>query len=464
MSDDCQNRQGYRRRLRRRALRGCPSGAQIQLPLETDNRVLARVTDGIYRQPVSALRELIANAYDADATEVVILTDARRYSQILVRDNGNGMTAGVLVNLIQHIGGSEKRTDIGQQLGITHPNNPRLSPSGRKLIGKIGIGMCSVAQLTRQFTIITKPADENYRYTAVVTLHRYTDDYLGSVTLDSMFESGETVITSEVVEEDEAHGTTILLGNLIPGASDILQSRDRWTALLNPDSGIELGRIVPAIHTGLLERGTDMLERGPEIPWKPRTPADERMKLLARTLRHAALDNELYTQISNAFDYYFRMIWGLGLSLPLPYIDIHPYDLPAGLGVRCFRLSNRKRSAPGATSLAQATELKTGPKKTVGDAAGLPAPREGNDFRVEIDRIRLYRPIQYDMIPGSERSPANAAPLRWRVQTRSHQIRKDAARRAEPLLHRIFLLEPQDSTQRTQWITHQNQWRKWNSL
>ena len=265
------------------------SGAQIQLPLETDNRVLARVTDGIYRQPVLALRELIANAYDADATEVVILTDAPRYSQILVRDNGNGMTAGVLVNLIQHIGGSAKRTDIGQQLGITHPNNPRLSPSGRKLIGKIGIGMCSVAQLTRQFTIITKPADENYRYTAVVTLHRYTDDYLGSVTLDSMFESGETVITSEVVEEDEAHGTTILLGNLIPGASDILQSRDRWTALLNPDSGIELGRIVPAIHTGLLERGTDMLERSPEIPWKPRTPADERMKLLASALRHPRL-------------------------------------------------------------------------------------------------------------------------------------------------------------------------------
>ena len=74
--------------------------------LTTDDRVLARVTDGIYRQPASAIRELIVNAYDADATEAVVLTDAPRYSQILVRDNGNGMTAGVLVNLIQHIGGS----------------------------------------------------------------------------------------------------------------------------------------------------------------------------------------------------------------------------------------------------------------------------------------------------------------------------------------------------------------------
>ena len=93
--------------------------------------------------------------------------------------------------------------------------------------------MFSVSQLTRQFTIITKPRKENYRYTAVVTLHRYTDEYLEGVTPHSMFHNGETAITSEVVGEDEAHGTTILLGELIPGARDILQSRDRWAALLN---------------------------------------------------------------------------------------------------------------------------------------------------------------------------------------------------------------------------------------
>ena len=58
--------------------------------LETDERVLARITEGIYRQPASALRELVSNAYDADATEVVILTDAPRFGQITVRDNGRG--------------------------------------------------------------------------------------------------------------------------------------------------------------------------------------------------------------------------------------------------------------------------------------------------------------------------------------------------------------------------------------
>jgi hypothetical protein len=62
----------------------------VETMLATDERVLARITDGIYRQPSSALRELISNAYDADATEVVILTDAPRFAQIAIRDNGLG--------------------------------------------------------------------------------------------------------------------------------------------------------------------------------------------------------------------------------------------------------------------------------------------------------------------------------------------------------------------------------------
>ena len=48
----------------------------IESVLTTNDRVIARVTDGIYRQPGSAIRELIANAYDADATWVSVKTDA----------------------------------------------------------------------------------------------------------------------------------------------------------------------------------------------------------------------------------------------------------------------------------------------------------------------------------------------------------------------------------------------------
>jgi hypothetical protein len=294
------------------------TGGQVPLPLETDDRVLARVTDGIYRQPASAIRELIANAYDADAEEVIVITDAPRYSQVLVRDDGNGMTADVLVNLIQHIGGSAKRTPAGQKLGVTDPHDPRLSKGGRKLIGKIGIGMFSVSQLTRQFTIITKPREENYRYTAVVTLHRYSDEKLAEATFESTFRNGETVITAETVDEDEPAGTTILLGDLIEGARDILRTKDRWDILLSEDSKMISGRVVPAVHSGFLEKGDDTLKVPPQLPWNPRTSPDERIRLLQRSLIEAGQANELYLQIKHAFDYYFKMLWDLGLSLPLP--------------------------------------------------------------------------------------------------------------------------------------------------
>src|SRR5258705_5196864 len=91
----------------------------VEARLKTDERVLARITDGIYRQPASALRELISNAYDADAREVVILTDAPRFSSIVVRDDGIGLSPRTLAHLIKNIGGSAKRTPEGEELEIT---------------------------------------------------------------------------------------------------------------------------------------------------------------------------------------------------------------------------------------------------------------------------------------------------------------------------------------------------------
>jgi len=129
------------------------SSNPILAVLKTDERVIARVTDGIYRQPGSALRELIANAYDADATHVTVTTDAPRFEIITVEDDGHGMSPDVLAHLIYHIGGSAKRNTEGKKLGITDSEDSTLSPQGRKLIGKIGIGLFSVSHLTNRFQI-----------------------------------------------------------------------------------------------------------------------------------------------------------------------------------------------------------------------------------------------------------------------------------------------------------------------
>src|SRR6266702_6724194 len=104
------------------------SGHVVSALLKTDERVIARVTDGIYRQPASALRELISNAYDADAARVMIKTDRPRFDTISIEDDGHGMTPAALAYLLYHIGGSAKRKVDGGKLGITDVDNPLLSP------------------------------------------------------------------------------------------------------------------------------------------------------------------------------------------------------------------------------------------------------------------------------------------------------------------------------------------------
>ena len=137
------------------------SEAPVNTVLRTDERVLARVTDGIYRQPGSAIRELVSNAYDADAKQVVIKTDRPRFHTLSVEDDGMGMTPAALAHLLHHIGGSAKRSPEGADLGIASTADPTRSPLGRRLIGKIGIGLFSVSQLTHRFQIITKTAGGN---------------------------------------------------------------------------------------------------------------------------------------------------------------------------------------------------------------------------------------------------------------------------------------------------------------
>ena len=129
-----------------------------------------RDRDGIYREPWAAFRELIANAYDADATRVIIETGAPDFEQVIVRDNGSGMDPKTVAYILKSIGGSSKRTKGGEELHTVSPDDANSSPGGRPLIGKIGIGLFAVAQPTQHFQIITKSAGSDIRTSATVKL------------------------------------------------------------------------------------------------------------------------------------------------------------------------------------------------------------------------------------------------------------------------------------------------------
>ena len=183
-----------------------PGQDAIETPLSTSDRVLRRVTDGIYRQPWSALREIVSNAYDADATSVIIDTDAPRFTQIKIRDNGNGFTGDALATMIKSIGGSAKRTPSGSAAGVTSEDNPDRSPSGRKLIGKLGIGLFAVSQLTHEFQIVTKRKGEKERTVADVLLFQYAEGVKPADESDVLFHPGSVRIWKVPAIDTESQG------------------------------------------------------------------------------------------------------------------------------------------------------------------------------------------------------------------------------------------------------------------
>ena len=365
----------------------------VDATLKTDERVLARITDGIYRQPSSALRELISNAYDADASEIVILTDAPRFGCITVRDNGMGFTPEALEVLVEHIGGSAKRTRHGADIGVTSPEDPTTSPGGRTLIGKLGIGIFSVAQFTRHFLIITKTYGARYRTVADVTLgaihseQRLLElDQLG----EKQIETGRAKIWIEPAQDPDAHGTEIKLVELLPRTRSELASADHWAKI---DFEKELGAPVtkePRYHIGrVFKDRPDEHQLPPHLPWQEADEPRLRFEKLVAAIRDEAADDENNPSLETTFDNYLRMLWTVSLGAPLEYLNGHPFDLTSAGEIQFFSLENKPRG--------QSHPLKLAIGETPRKALGLISPglRSDDRFSVFIDGVQLLRPLVY---------------------------------------------------------------------
>ncbi|MGA7501209.1 MAG: ATP-binding protein, partial [Isosphaeraceae bacterium] len=324
------------------------TGKVSEAKLATDDRVLARITDGIYRQPASALRELIANAYDADASDVYIQTDFPRFSRISVRDDGNGLTVKGLANLIHHIGGSPKRTKAGVGLGVVNKDDPSLSPGGRRLIGKIGIGLFSVAQLTRHFQIITKTKGSKHRLVAEVMLKTYTEGDLATLSKQDhvTFETGIVRIRAFPAEKRDAHGTEIILLDLRQQTKELLQSRDIWLRVdagRDPTQMSEVRR-PPTYHIGRMAPGSDEILSEPKsLPWGSTDPPDTRFAKLYQAIVEQVGVEESTPKLETLLDNYLRMLWTLSLSAPIDYINKHPFDLTASDDPSYYLIANTPR-------------------------------------------------------------------------------------------------------------------------
>jgi hypothetical protein len=129
------------------------SSELTRLPVTVDKSHLVVIGERLYAESVELLRELVNNAYDADATVVDIQLSTHK---ITVSDNGSGMDLEELKQYFE-IGSTEKKRT---------PKSPRF---GRDRIGEFGIGKFSTLSASDHFEVSTQKG--NFAATVIFDRH-----------------------------------------------------------------------------------------------------------------------------------------------------------------------------------------------------------------------------------------------------------------------------------------------------
>jgi hypothetical protein len=114
--------------------------AMETLPVTVDRSHLITIGEKLYARSLELVRELVNNAYDADATKVSVQVGD---DEILVQDNGLGMDRAGLFRYFQ-VGVPDKREN---------PISPKLE---RHRIGQFGIGKFATLAACRRFEVYTR--------------------------------------------------------------------------------------------------------------------------------------------------------------------------------------------------------------------------------------------------------------------------------------------------------------------
>ncbi len=122
------------------------------LPVTVDKSHLITIGERLYSESIELIRELVNNAYDADATQV----DIKMTNDLIeVKDNGTGMD----------LEGLKQYFNIGSPEKILKSRSPLF---GRDLIGQFGIGKFASLSACERFQVFTQKGD----FTAIVTFDK----------------------------------------------------------------------------------------------------------------------------------------------------------------------------------------------------------------------------------------------------------------------------------------------------
>ncbi len=183
-----------------------PDSAQHSrvLRLNYSGRIIDHLGLQMYQSPVAAVAELVANAWDADADRVEIslpeaLADT---AEIVVKDDGNGMTFAECQNRFLNVGLARRGNDRTERSPL----------KGRRILGRKGIGKFAgfgIAEVVRVETV-SRTSGERTVFEMDISKLR-SDEYVNP-------EGTEIdLIEYEAPEDDrqQEHGTTIRLRRLV---------------------------------------------------------------------------------------------------------------------------------------------------------------------------------------------------------------------------------------------------------
>jgi hypothetical protein len=118
--------------------------AETWKPVKLAAKVIGHISQGLYRSPAGALKELISNAYDAGASYAKIHTGFPKFATFSCEDDGSGISKEKFIQLMEGgIGDSDK-------LSL---NEPQTGRNGRPIVGRLGVGLVSLAQICSRFNI-----------------------------------------------------------------------------------------------------------------------------------------------------------------------------------------------------------------------------------------------------------------------------------------------------------------------
>lgn len=164
------------------------------LKFEVDSGLLFQLGEQLVARKSVALAELIKNAYDADATQVTVqMKNVTRLSgEIVVKDNGSGMTLPQIQKHWMRIATDEKK-------------QVRVSPKfGRPYTGAKGIGRFAARRLANKLTLISIAVNDEAKERVVVEFDWRKNFHPGQTLTD-------IPVTYQVMTVDSAQPTGVTL-------------------------------------------------------------------------------------------------------------------------------------------------------------------------------------------------------------------------------------------------------------